>query len=280
MQQAARPQPFGLQLERNSMALQQTSRNPLKAFSQEERILEAVQGKDQEIEELQKAVAVLQRKLAQEQFEHSQTRTRLGQVEAACRRLQVHKQVEQNICESETQGPDANSQDETMQGPNPHLLSQKPRDIRVHGGSGTLNKFAFGSDQLQELIEKHSTNNHVGTFSRRSSFERSAREEEVAAAKDREASRKEHWRRMNSLKNPVRDENKYDIFGNVVADRPVLPSNQVEESTQSTGLFAGLGSARVRHERTGTDLQSNAFLASSSLWRNGPTPIGAPQYGQ
>ncbi|GBG29674.1 Hypothetical Protein FCC1311_058952 [Hondaea fermentalgiana] len=271
-----RAQPFQQQLERDSPALQQSVRNPLKSFSHEERMLESVQAKEVENEDLKREVIVLQRRLAQEQTEHAKTRANLGAIEAACRRLHVHRQVEQDLEEHARQNLQREMGCET-EGPNPNLLSQKPRDIRVHGGAGLPNKFAFGSDELQQLIEQHNTS-HAGSFSRRSSFGQATREEEAAAARDRETSRKEHWRRMTSLKRPVQEKQKFDIFGNAIVER--APSmgennNQTEDAGHEGGLFAGLGTARARHERAGTDLQSDAFLATAGLWRGGLAAHGS-----
>ncbi|CAK9100752.1 Synaptic vesicle 2-related protein (SV2-related protein) [Durusdinium trenchii] len=279
-QHMAMQQPFDHQLERSSAAIQQAASHPLKTMSKEEELWHLLTEQEKRADALHGALVVAQRNLEQERSEHLQTQERLRAMERACRRLDVMRKVE---AELQNQGNPsmAPGLESGAHGNATHVLSQKPRDIRVHGGSGTLNKFAFGSDQLQELIAEH---DHKANLShgRRSSIDRGMRESEREEQEHEEARRAE-WRRMSHVKQRVAldDSKKYDIFGNVVQDQQTVQQQQQQQQAsnqeETDDIFSGMGGQRSGRQRTGrSDLNADAYLVASSMWR-GARPLQQAQ---
>lgn len=257
-------QPFDTQLRRGSSVLQQAASQPLKSFSKEEELHARIQDAEIEAEAARKAVYQLQKRLAEEVGEHTTLKVKYQQLESACRRLnclpQVNAEVERYV---RHQFESENCQDVFQNG-------AAGKDIRVHGGSGNLNKFAFGSDRLQQLVDEHSNEVRL-SHHRRSSFDQDTQQSLCQQPK------REHYNRQSMLDpksgtNDTVDNNKYDIFGNVVTERSAPQQQPTQPETDH--IFRGMGlQQQAGASRQESDLRADKHFANAKLWRGGNSSL-------
>jgi len=265
-------EPFTRQLDRETSALQRAAQLPLRALSNEEQAHQRTQEAEAETAALRRAFEAVKARAEVEVLAHQRTQALLAQTEAACRRLGVLQRVQEErtaLGSSAAQAASSNQSD-ANQPATSHLLSQKPRDIRVHGGSGSLNRLAFGSEHLQDLIDQHG---HVaratgGSHGRRASLSHEMRVQQAEAQASETARRQEHIRAMNERRQQERsDTNQYDIFGNVVRERAAAAGAPApEENTRD--LFSGMGTYH-RQERVESEPRGDHFAHAKA-----PAPTG------
>lgn len=270
-------QPFDRQLERGSSSLQQAAAHPLPSMGKEQQLHLQLQEQEERQDALQAAFNVTHRGLEAERTEHAETKAALQRLVGACRRLGTLKAVQEEAVRGDA-GESADPAQEGGPGASSHLLSTKPRDIRVHGGYGQLNKFAFGSDQLQELIAQHDKHNGEAghTHGRRSSLDAASGSARESEREERSQQAQDRFRRMSSMRSAkARDAGQFDIFGNAVVARQASNNNnargQAQADGQGGGVFASEDTGRSVHERGSSDLQADAHLANAGMWRNQAT---------
>lgn len=286
-------QPFDRQITRDSGELQTRAAHPLKSMTREESLVAALQDAQIDAEAARRAVYSLQAQLQEEATLHEQAKMQLRLVQEACERLgcleKIKEELHRGMNERDAQHAEMRDQQQNFQGGHKTDLSGlASKDIRVHGGSGNLNKFAFGSDQLQSLIDQHdkSQNSTVLSHHRRSSIAQEELAQQREAQADQESARRQHFNRLSAFKASNQDSNTYDIFGNVVAptERRTEPVQQPETDDIFNGMGAGNTAyknhnARGRHE---TDLRADKHFANSKMWRgassSNPTASQMPEY--
>uniref|UniRef100_A0A7S2WSG0 Uncharacterized protein n=1 Tax=Mucochytrium quahogii TaxID=96639 RepID=A0A7S2WSG0_9STRA len=260
-------QPFGKQIDRDSQVLQRSAQFPLKSVSKEEEFFAMLTALEQENEQLKSANMLLQRRLDSEQRDHYTTQEKLKSIQGACRRLTLANKVQYEE-ERFNREMEQNGRNQAQNGSGSHLLSTRERDIRVHGGSGHLNQFAFGSDQLQKLISEHQSGEGCG-YGRKSRVA-------VLESPSKQSHQQEHqqFKRMSTIRseNQSNEDGQFDVLGNrIQVHTPIPQQNQEDrEEDQEHTIFSGMGKNKrpAMPERTGTDLRSNQFLSQQKLWRN------------
>jgi hypothetical protein len=263
---------FAQQVARSSSAVQSMAAFPLRSSEKEEELYRQLQARERELEVARREQASLVRRLEEAAQQNEELGARLAAIESACRRLDIMRQVDEEHVRYSS----------TLARGNQEVVALKPQDIRIHGGSGAANRFAFGSDQLQQLIDQQvaGTSGTARNHGRRASLghEQQANQELQAAAE--EARRREQLRLSAQVRQRALDATahvKFDVLGNPIVER-AAPTPAPE--SEAPNLFSGLGqsaNATVRRfERSESDLKGDRYFANKAMWRGAPGPTSTP----
>jgi hypothetical protein len=258
---------FAQQVSRASSAVQAMAAFPLRSSEKEEELYLQLQARERELEVARREQAALARRLDEAQQHNDVLSTRLAAIESACRRLNIMRQVDEEH---------ARYTGAHVRG-NQEVIALKAQDIRIHGGSGAANRFAFGSDQLQQLIDQQvaGTAGTARSHGRRASLghEMQANQELQAAAED--GRRREQLRLAAQVRQRAMDATanvKFDVLGNPIVERAAPTPTPTQES-EAPNLFSGLGqpagATARRFERSESDLKGDRHLANKAMWRGG-----------
>uniref|UniRef100_A0A7S3LJQ6 Uncharacterized protein n=1 Tax=Aplanochytrium stocchinoi TaxID=215587 RepID=A0A7S3LJQ6_9STRA len=181
----------------------------------------------------------------------------MNSFEDAARKLGVYAQIKREVNKPSQQGPELD---------HGQTLCVRLRDGRVHGGGGNENRFAYGSDKLQDLVDNHNEQKRANKNYNRV---RSGYSEDDERNKNERLESVDRRRRLSDLKTKMKEEERFDIFGNL-KPKLVQPVNQPMDTEHQQDFFSNLNKNTERNfERTSTDLLSDKYLSNNSLWRNG-----------